>query len=160
MAEPPQGRDLVPMGPQGVVPSRNLPVGSLTPGATDVERVVRPEDEYSALDPELRDLAKRAPFPKEQAKEASPPRGSVVAKIVLTCLHLGFALGGFLYLNIAGALLWFLFLLVVYPILLAFLTRAETLNSGDLLAIYKAGISQIPAIGRILSPVLNSKKND
>jgi len=160
MADQSQGNELEPIRPASIVRQGNRSVVPLSSSTNDVAQVRRPEDEYPQIQAELAALANRKPHAEERTLLAATQRPSLLATLLLTFLHLGFALGGFLYLNLVAAVLWFFFLLVAYPILLAFLVRAETLGNRDLITLYKAGLSQVPVIGKILAPTLTSKKND
>lgn len=73
--------------------------------------------------------------------------------ILITVILLGFAFAGFFFLPAYQATLWLFFWIVAYPPALAF-ARAEPLPSKDLVTIYKAGLAQIPFIGKFLSGLM------
>jgi hypothetical protein len=125
--------------------------------------------EYLAIESELKSL-------EQQEREAIRPTTNSPAElkstnssqklnVVMSVLHLTISLIGFLLLlriSVVGGLIWFLFLLVAYPVTLAFAHGAHRLQSGDLLQTYKAGVAQIPVIGKLLSQFMSAgpKKKD
>jgi hypothetical protein len=138
--------------------------------AQAVRAVQRAGREYEALEPEFESLILR---PRERGAEGQPqspapqePHSSTVwERLGMAALHLTAAMVGFFFLlriSLAGAVLWFLFLLVAYPVTLAFASRAHRLNHVDLKEIYKVGVEQIPGIGEFLGRILSFgyKKKD
>lgn len=77
--------------------------------------------------------------------------------IVLSILVLGFGLGGFFCLPPYQATLWFLFVLVAYPVALAFTKGGRAWQAKDLIALYKVGVAQIPFIGGLLSAFFTTR---
>src|SRR5262249_15559386 len=73
--------------------------------------------------------------------------------ILITLLVLGFALAGFGILEAYKATLWLVFLIVSSPVAVSFsdpVVRRE-LGEQSLLDMYKAGLKQIPLIGRLFA---------
>jgi len=81
----------------------------------------------------------------------------VLKKILVSVVILGFVLAGFVLLDPYKAVLWLLFMIIAYPPALAF-AQAGRIPAKSLVEIYKAGISQIPFLGGIISQVLNPTK--
>jgi hypothetical protein len=79
--------------------------------------------------------------------------------IIVSLLLLGASLLGFVLLDIFKAALWLLFLIIAYPPALA-VTSADPLPSGDVVELYRIGVSKIPVIGKILTPLFSSVKLD
>jgi len=80
----------------------------------------------------------------------------IIWKIVISIILLGFSLAGFIFLPWASALLWLFFLIIAYPVALAFTAANQSMDNRNLVEIYKAGLRQIPAIGRFLGNKLSS----
>ena len=70
-------------------------------------------------------------------------------KIVISVILLGFALAGFIWLSWTSAALWLIFLIVAYPVALAFTTAEQSMDNRNLVEIYKAGLRQVPIIGKL-----------
>jgi hypothetical protein len=124
--------------------------------------------EYDAVAQELRRLEEReeasvpSPNPPEPTRSSGLPQWQ---RLLMAALHLIVGLVGFVLLlriSLAGAAFWFLFLLVAYPVALAFASRDQALDGHNLVKLYKLGVSQIPAIGEFLSRVTfgSFKKKD
>ena len=138
----------------------------------DLEAVEAQENarkDYEAIELELKGLENQKEKPAQQTRNSSITTSSgdssKTKSLVMSALLLIVSLAGFVLLlriSLAGAIVWFLFLLVAYPVILAFSLRAEDFKNEDLLQIYKAGVAQIPAIGEFLSHAIpgESKKKD
>jgi hypothetical protein len=74
----------------------------------------------------------------------------IIWKIIISIILLGFALAGFIFLPWASAILWLFFLIIAYPVALAFTMAKQSMDNRNLVEIYKAGLRQIPVIGRFL----------
>src|SRR5271157_591545 len=72
----------------------------------------------------------------------------LIWKIVISIILLGFALLGFVWLPWASAVLWLLFLIIAYPVALAFTASKQSMDNRNLAEIYKAGLMQVPVIGK------------
>ena len=70
--------------------------------------------------------------------------------IVVMVVMLGFGLLGFLILDRPKAILWFLFVLVAYPVANA-ATQVERWTDRSAIEIYKIGVTSIPGISGLLS---------
>jgi hypothetical protein len=75
-----------------------------------------------------------------------------VLRVVLSALLLVCALVGFAILGWPGSVLWLVFLIVAYPLGLAY-AMGEPLAGKDLVQIYRIGAAQIPAIGKLLEHI-------
>jgi hypothetical protein len=75
-------------------------------------------------------------------------------KIAISIVLLSFALAGFFWLQWYSALLWLIFLVVSYPVALAYTAAEQSLDNRDLVQIYKAGLKQVPIIGKLLNSKL------
>lgn len=85
---------------------------------------------------------------------------SAAVRIFISILLMGFGLGGFFVLqNWFQGVLWFLFLLVVYPLSLAFTTNVHQLERTDIVKLYEVGVSQIPLIGEFLTKFFFASKD-
>ena len=71
-------------------------------------------------------------------------------KIIISIIILVFALIGFFILDLSKAALWLIFFIAAYPLALSF-TVADKLPSHDLVTMYKAGVAQIPVIGKFIT---------
>lgn len=78
------------------------------------------------------------------AQEPSP-----IWKIVISIILLGFALAGFVWLPWYSSILWLIFLVVAYPVCLAFTAARQSMSNRNLAEIYKAGLAQVPVIGKL-----------
>mgnify|MGYP000869683809 CR=1 FL=1 len=72
----------------------------------------------------------------------------ILWKIIISIILLGFSLAGFIFLPWASAVLWLFFLIIAYPVALAFTTAKQSMDNRNLVEIYKAGLKQIPVIRR------------
>lgn len=70
-------------------------------------------------------------------------------KTIVSIILLGFALAGFIWLPLTSAILWLIFLIVAYPVALAFTTAKQSMDNRSLTEIYKAGLRQVPVIGKL-----------
>jgi hypothetical protein len=70
-------------------------------------------------------------------------------KVIVSVILLGFALAGFVWLPFTSATLWLIFLIVAYPVALAFTTANQSMDNHSLTEIYKAGLTQVPLIGNL-----------
>jgi hypothetical protein len=88
----------------------------------------------------------------KRMKEVPPGREqSMIWKIVIAIFLLGIALAGFIQLPGYSATLWLIFLVVAYPVALAFTAAGQSMNNRNLVEIYKAGLTQVPIIGKLFS---------
>ncbi|NLJ49551.1 MAG: hypothetical protein GX428_08205 [Candidatus Atribacteria bacterium] len=71
-------------------------------------------------------------------------------KLACSVIILGIALLGFKYLTLFTAVLWLLFLIIAYPVALAFTVAKQSFDNRNLVEIYKAGLTQVPIIGKFL----------
>lgn len=88
----------------------------------------------------------------------SRPERDIKWKTSISIILLSFALAGFIFLPVVSAVLWLLFLIIAYPVALAFTTAKQSMDNRNLVEIYKAGIRQIPVIGKIIGNNLSSKR--
>lgn len=73
-------------------------------------------------------------------------------RLTMAIVLLGAALGGFYVLPTIAALMWLVFLVVAYPIGLAF-GIGESMDQKSLLELFRIGIGQIPVIGKMFSGI-------
>jgi hypothetical protein len=87
---------------------------------------------------------------KHNARNNQPSSGeqNMISKIVIAVIILVIALGGFWILPIEGTILWLIFLIAGYPLALAFTTAKQSMDNTNLVGMYKAGLKQIPIIGK------------
>jgi hypothetical protein len=71
-----------------------------------------------------------------------------VLKIITSIILLSFALAGFIWLSWPRAFLWLIFLIVAYPVALAFTTAKQSMSNKSLTEIYKKGLLQVPVLGK------------
>jgi hypothetical protein len=164
--------------PGGLVPTGDRAMEEARAGGSAVTRTERaatrirtrepvrvdPRAEFASIRDDLARLSDprdpnegRTPAqPDRQAGQPLASRGGT--PLIAALVVLGFALGGFWLLPAALAFVWFLFLFVAFPIALAFTVNAPTFGGNQLLELYKAGLKELPAIGRILGRP-SSKKN-
>ena len=88
--------------------------------------------------------------------QVNSPTGEMIWKIVISIILLGFSLVGFILLPWISAVLWLLFLIIAYPVALAFTVARQSMDNHNLVEIYKAGLRQVPIIGRLFSNKLPS----
>jgi len=148
-------------------PDQSIAVPSVRPGTQRALTPVRsfdPKSEYDAFSDALTEFA--APKTKDTKVEvarstAVSQPAPTIARLGSAVLLLAFALGGFFILPLYVAILWLVFLIVAFPIGLAFMSHTHALGKNDLLTLYTTGVQQLPVIGRLLSGVLPGvKKND
>jgi hypothetical protein len=88
-----------------------------------------------------------------------PPLLEAAMNIVVSAIILAFSLAGFYLLkdNNYLATLWLLFWIISYPVALAFTLpgSAKLIASGQLVELYRLGLTQVPIIGNLLNSVLN-----
>ena len=146
---------------------QSIAVPSTRPGTQRALAPVRsfdPASEYDAFSDALTEFA----APKTKDTKVDLARRTAVSRPAPAIVRLGsavlllaFALAGFLKLPLYLAILWLVFLIVAFPIGLAFMTHSDSLGNNDLLTLYTTGVRQLPVIGRLLSGVLPGvKKND
>ena len=89
-------------------------------------------------------------------KQKNNSKGSkeLAWKIFTSIILLSFALAGFVRLPWFSAVLWLIFLIVAYPVALAFTTSKQSMSNSNLVEIYKAGLSQVPVIGKLFKQKL------
>lgn len=123
-----------------------------------------PEAEYNAFRDALTEFAApQAKEPRPQVAHSTTERqmAPTIVRLGSAALLLAFALAGFLKLPLYVAILWLVFLIVAFPIGLAYMSHSDALERNDLLTLYRTGVQQLPVIGRLLGSVLPGvKKND
>lgn len=80
----------------------------------------------------------------------------IIFKIVISIILLGFSLTGFIWLPWTSAFLWLIFLIVAYPVALAYTSAKQSMDNNSLVEIYKAGLRQFPVLMRFLGDKLIS----
>jgi len=103
---------------------------------------------YKAVDSNFEEI--------NDVRVASLSGREIIWKIVISIILLGFSLAGFILLTWASAVLWLFFLIIAYPVALAFTAAKQTMDNRNLVEIYKAGLRQIPFIGRFFGNKLSS----
>lgn len=81
----------------------------------------------------------------------------MVLKIIIAVILLAFGFASFKWLPPIGAVLWLIFVIVAYPVALAYTTAQQSMDNHNLAEIYKAGIGQIPVLIRFIRNLLFSK---
>jgi hypothetical protein len=80
--------------------------------------------------------------------------------IIITVIILSFALAGFWFLpTISKCILWMLFWIVAYPVALSF-TRGRPLQGEHLVEIYKAGLTQVPVLGKLFEKLMGGASDN
>ncbi len=100
--------------------------------------------EIRSLYPELSKRVENKKNPKNMKSDRDQ-----IWKIIISIILLGFALAGFIWLPFTSAILWLIFLVVAYPVALAFTTAKQSMDNQNLVEIYKAGLRQVPVIGKL-----------
>jgi len=77
-------------------------------------------------------------------------------KLVSAALLLSFGLAGFWILPRFGAVLWLLFLIISFPVSLAYIRKTPS-RDENLVAIYRDGLKEIPIISRLLGETSKSE---
>ena len=77
---------------------------------------------------------------------SAPGHGSFLLKSFVGLVLLVLAVFAIKYLGFWSALVFLAFAVLVLPLYIAFSTGADKMASGDLVAIYKAGVQQLPGI--------------
>jgi hypothetical protein len=85
-----------------------------------------------------------------ETKTVSLSEREMIFKIIIAIILLGSAFAGFMWLPPTGAVLWLVFLIVAYPVALAFTTAQQSMDNHNLVEIYKAGVNQIPVLIRFV----------
>jgi hypothetical protein len=95
-----------------------------------------------------------------ETPETLKPGQGWVRNLVTLIVLLAIGLTGFYLLEPFPAVLWFLFVLVATPVVLAFVQGSETIRGMNLLELYRTGVAQIPFIGQLLSRLFGISKQD
>ncbi len=158
----PDGKALTRRPDQSVaLPSAQSGTGRSLPRVSSVD----PEAEYDAIRDAIAEFANPTKGKENQSRVVRPTTKPqpipAIVRLGSAALLLGFALGGFFILPLYVAVLWLVFLIVAFPIGLAYMSHSQALGRDDLLTLYMTGVRQLPVIGRLLSGVFPSvKKND
>jgi hypothetical protein len=84
----------------------------------------------------------------------APQKGDWGRNLVTLIVLLAFGLAGFYFLeSLVKAVLWFVFVLVVAPVILAYVQNAQSIKGKSLLDLYRIGVAQLPFIGDLLAKV-------
>jgi hypothetical protein len=94
-------------------------------------------------------LLLQKPAETQRMNISSKPSREQIWKIVISIILLSFALAGFVWLPLYSAILWLIFLVVAYPVALAYTTAKQSMDNRTLTKIYKAGLTQVPIIGKL-----------
>jgi len=97
---------------------------------------------------ELDLIISKLPENKKISKGAKSERDQIW-KIIISIILLGFALAGFIWLPWTSAVLWLIFLIVAYPVALAYTAAKQSMDNRNLAEIYKEGLKQVPVIGKL-----------
>jgi hypothetical protein len=77
--------------------------------------------------------------------------------LITLIVLLGLGLSGFYLLEPFPAVLWFLFVLVATPVVLAFVQSSGKFTPKNLIDLYRLGVKQLPFIGDILARLFFKK---
>jgi hypothetical protein len=97
------------------------------------------------------DMPLEKPTDAKEGKNEGKMNREMIFKVIVSIMVLGFALAGFALLSWSSALLWLIFLIVAYPVSLAFTFAKQSIDNHSLVEIYKAGVSQIPLLGKLFA---------
>jgi hypothetical protein len=106
-----------------------------------IERAI---EHFTELDLVITKTAENRKSPKDIKSDHDQ-----IWKILISVILLGFALAGFVWLPWTSAVLWLIFLIVAYPVALVYTTAKQSMDNRNLVEIYKAGLKQVPVIGKL-----------
>jgi von Willebrand factor type A domain-containing protein len=126
--------------------------GGALPTTNEVDSAAMTEPFLEVVQPQL---AKPSPESTTSITAATTtmtnkPHTQSSANLPLTVVVLAFALAGFVLITWPGNLLWLIFWIVAYPLAIGFGT-GQQLQNGDLVEVYKAGVAQIPVLGKLIN---------
>jgi hypothetical protein len=84
-------------------------------------------------------------------------------KSALFLLILAIGLAGFVILPFLTGILWLIFMLVVYPVVIAFVSGlgdGTLFTPAELLKLYKESISTLPSLFKFLKDLVPRRKNN
>ena len=77
-------------------------------------------------------------------------------KMLISIILLSIALAGFIWLPWYSSILWLIFFIVAYPVALAITSAKQSMDNRNLIEIYKAGLTQVPVLGKFFLNKLSS----
>lgn len=124
--------------------------------ATEPQELFRMIDELlqkASADTKIRAQSKKETYmetPQEKRKK-------MVLKMLAGFVVLILVLVGFAILPPFGGVLWLLFLIIAYPLIIAFTTSEKSMSNANLVEMYKAGLSEVPVLGKFFEKFFKSR---
>jgi hypothetical protein len=130
--------------------------------------LVEPEGLFELIDMNLQEALadsvihsekqKSNPLKDNDMETPEEKRKKMLLKIVGGLVVLVLVLIGFSILPPLGSVLWLLFLIIAYPLIIAFTTSEQSMDNANLVELYKKGLSEVPVLGKIFGKFFDSKQ--
>lgn len=125
---------------------------------------LEPTELYQIIDELLQKASAESKIQSHMQKDNSgmetpeEKRKKLLIKVVSGFVVLILVLIGFAILPAFGSVLWLFFLIIAYPLIIAFTTSEQSMDNVNLVEMYKTGLTQVPFLGEFFSKILKSKR--